>query len=212
MLHAAVLRSPHAHARVDAARPLARARAPGVHAAIGPDDLDAARARLRLPGRAGRGRLRRHASRRHAPRSPRSTSSGRSSSRCSTPTRPSLAATLHRRAARARARRLRARPRRGRRRRRGRVPHAGRPAQLDGDAPGGRRSGSATRSRSTSRRSTSGASATRSRRRSACRADKVRVVCNYMGGGFGSKNSPDDYTFVAIELAQRTGPRPCAAR
>ena len=34
--------------------------------------------------------------------------------------------------------------------------------------------------------------------------DKVRVVCHYMGGGFGSKNSPDDYTFVAIELATRT--------
>ena len=34
--------------------------------------------------------------------------------------------------------------------------------------------------------------------------DKVRVVCNYMGGGFGSKNSPDDYTFIAIELARRT--------
>jgi CO/xanthine dehydrogenase Mo-binding subunit len=34
--------------------------------------------------------------------------------------------------------------------------------------------------------------------------DKVRVVCNYMGGGFGSKNSPDDYTFIAIELAKRT--------
>ena len=34
--------------------------------------------------------------------------------------------------------------------------------------------------------------------------DKVRVVCNYMGGGFGSKNSADDYTFIAIELARRT--------
>lgn len=34
--------------------------------------------------------------------------------------------------------------------------------------------------------------------------DKIRVVCNYMGGGFGSKNSPDDYTFVAVELAKRT--------
>jgi len=34
--------------------------------------------------------------------------------------------------------------------------------------------------------------------------DDVRVVCNYMGGGFGSKNSPDDYTFIAIELAKRT--------
>ncbi len=35
-------------------------------------------------------------------------------------------------------------------------------------------------------------------------ADKVRVVCNYMGGGFGSKNEPDDYTYIAIELAKRT--------
>jgi CO/xanthine dehydrogenase Mo-binding subunit len=41
--------------------------------------------------------------------------------------------------------------------------------------------------------------------------DKVRVVCNYMGGGFGSKNSPDDYTFIAIELARRTArPVRCA--
>ena len=35
--------------------------------------------------------------------------------------------------------------------------------------------------------------------------DKVRVVCEFMGGGFGSKNSPDEYTFVAAELAKRTG-------
>ncbi|HEX5449849.1 MAG TPA: xanthine dehydrogenase family protein molybdopterin-binding subunit [Gaiellaceae bacterium] len=42
-------------------------------------------------------------------------------------------------------------------------------------------------------------------------ADKVRVVCNYMGGGFGSKNGPDDYTFIAAELAKRTGrPVKCA--
>src|SRR5207249_71583 len=41
--------------------------------------------------------------------------------------------------------------------------------------------------------------------------DDVRVVCNYMGGGFGSKNSPDDYTFIAAELAKRTGrPVRCA--
>ncbi len=41
--------------------------------------------------------------------------------------------------------------------------------------------------------------------------DKVRIVCEYMGGGFGSKNDPGDYTFVAIELAQRTGrPVRCA--
>jgi xanthine dehydrogenase YagR molybdenum-binding subunit len=41
--------------------------------------------------------------------------------------------------------------------------------------------------------------------------DKVRVVCHYMGGGFGSKNGADDYTFVAAELAKRTGrPVKCA--
>jgi xanthine dehydrogenase YagR molybdenum-binding subunit len=41
--------------------------------------------------------------------------------------------------------------------------------------------------------------------------DKVRVVCEYMGGGFGSKNDPGEYTFVAAELARRTGrPVRCA--
>src|SRR5205823_13263031 len=34
--------------------------------------------------------------------------------------------------------------------------------------------------------------------------DKVRVICRYMGGGFGSKNAADDYTFIAAELARRT--------
>jgi xanthine dehydrogenase YagR molybdenum-binding subunit len=41
--------------------------------------------------------------------------------------------------------------------------------------------------------------------------DRVRVVCNYMGGGFGSKNSPGDYTYIAIALAGKTGrPVRCA--
>jgi CO/xanthine dehydrogenase Mo-binding subunit len=41
--------------------------------------------------------------------------------------------------------------------------------------------------------------------------DKVRVVCQYMGGGFGSKNSPDEHTFIAIELARRANrPVRCA--
>jgi CO/xanthine dehydrogenase Mo-binding subunit len=35
--------------------------------------------------------------------------------------------------------------------------------------------------------------------------DKVRVVCHYMGGGFGAKNHPGEYTFIAAELAKRTG-------
>jgi CO/xanthine dehydrogenase Mo-binding subunit len=42
-------------------------------------------------------------------------------------------------------------------------------------------------------------------------ANNVRVVCEYMGGGFGSKNDPGEYTFVAAELARRTGrPVRCA--
>lgn len=41
--------------------------------------------------------------------------------------------------------------------------------------------------------------------------DKVRVVCHYMGGGFGAKNHPGSYTFIAVELAKRTGrPVRCA--
>jgi xanthine dehydrogenase YagR molybdenum-binding subunit len=34
--------------------------------------------------------------------------------------------------------------------------------------------------------------------------DKVRVVCEFMGGGFGSKNSAGDYAYIAAELARRT--------
>jgi CO/xanthine dehydrogenase Mo-binding subunit len=42
-------------------------------------------------------------------------------------------------------------------------------------------------------------------------ADQVRVVCEAMGGGFGSKNGPGDHSFVAIELAKRTSrPVRCA--
>jgi CO/xanthine dehydrogenase Mo-binding subunit len=35
--------------------------------------------------------------------------------------------------------------------------------------------------------------------------DRVRVVCNFMGGGFGAKNGPGDYTYMAIALAEKTG-------
>jgi xanthine dehydrogenase YagR molybdenum-binding subunit len=41
--------------------------------------------------------------------------------------------------------------------------------------------------------------------------DRVRVICNYMGGGFGSKNNPGDYTYIGIALAGKTGrPVRCA--
>ncbi len=36
-------------------------------------------------------------------------------------------------------------------------------------------------------------------------ADNVRVVCHFMGGGFGSKNGPGDYTYIGAELARKTG-------
>ncbi len=41
--------------------------------------------------------------------------------------------------------------------------------------------------------------------------DQVRVVCEFMGGGFGSKNGANDHTYIAAELARRTGrPLRCA--
>ena len=41
--------------------------------------------------------------------------------------------------------------------------------------------------------------------------DRVRVVCEAMGGGFGAKNGAGDYSVLAAELARRTGrPVRCA--
>jgi CO/xanthine dehydrogenase Mo-binding subunit len=41
--------------------------------------------------------------------------------------------------------------------------------------------------------------------------DHVRVVCRFMGGGFGAKNGPDDCTYIAADLARETGrPVKCA--
>src|SRR4029453_16365513 len=41
--------------------------------------------------------------------------------------------------------------------------------------------------------------------------DRVRLGCNHRGGGFGSKNGPGDYTYIAIALAGKTGrPVRCA--
>jgi CO/xanthine dehydrogenase Mo-binding subunit len=41
--------------------------------------------------------------------------------------------------------------------------------------------------------------------------DKVRVICEFMGGGFGSKNGAGEFTYVAAEFAKRTGhPVRCA--
>jgi xanthine dehydrogenase YagR molybdenum-binding subunit len=40
--------------------------------------------------------------------------------------------------------------------------------------------------------------------------DRVRVICEFMGGGFGAKNGIGDYLLLAAELARRTG-RPVRA-
>ena len=41
--------------------------------------------------------------------------------------------------------------------------------------------------------------------------DQVRVVCQFMGGGFGAKNGPGDYTYIAADLAREAGrPVKCA--
>ena len=41
--------------------------------------------------------------------------------------------------------------------------------------------------------------------------EKVRVVCRYMGGGFGAKGEAGDYTYIAAALARATGrPVRCA--
>jgi len=37
--------------------------------------------------------------------------------------------------------------------------------------------------------------------------DKVRIVCNYMGGGFGSKNNAGDYTYIATNRCRETRKR-----
>jgi CO/xanthine dehydrogenase Mo-binding subunit len=42
-------------------------------------------------------------------------------------------------------------------------------------------------------------------------ADRVRVVCEYMGGGFGAKNGAGDYVYLAAALARKTArPVRCA--
>ena len=135
---------------------------------------------------------------------------GACSSRCSTPTRRSPAASCST-PRDERARRHRARARRGGRRRRGDLPHPDRAPQLDGDPsvglPLGRRHARGVHldpvRLGRPRRARRGARAGP--------PTSVRVVCEYMGGGFGSKNGPGDYTFIAAELARRTGrPVRCA--
>ena len=180
---AALAARPRARARGSTSR--RRSRAPGVRAAIGPGDCDAlaASAATRAPP--------------SPPSAPR---------RARRPTRrvalidvewevleplldadEAVARGEVLATPRARARRRRARPRRGRRRRRGDLPHADRAPQLARDArlglPLGRRDarglhldaghlGRPPRGRDAS---------------SGSPPDHVRVVCEFMGGGFGAK-------------------------
>ena len=109
-----------------------------------------------------------------------------------------------------RARRRRRGLRRGRRDRRGRVPHADRPAQRDRDPPVGRRWEGDTLEVYISTQFIWGVRDSVSEQLG-LPPDRVRVVCNYMGGGFGAKNGPGDHTYIAIALAGKTGrPVHCA--
>ncbi len=208
MLHAAFLRSPHAHARVrriDLAPALA---IPGVRAAIGPgeaqglvDEAGFAGAPVAAVAADTFGQA--------LAAMARSRSSGRSSRSCSIRTTPSGASSSPPSRAVTSAATSTARSPR---------PTSSSRARI------ARSPSSTTRSRRT-RRSASGrrhpqrlhldavhlGRARRGRRRARMPPDKVRVVCEFMGGGFGSKNGPDEYTFVAAELAKRTGrPVRCA--
>ena len=140
MLHTAVLRSPHAHARVkqiDLAPALAL---PGVHGALGPGEAKGLEEEAGLLRRAQSRRSRPTRSRRPAVPSRRSRSSGNRSMRFSTRRRLYGESSSQRRPP-VRARGLRQGARVGRRRHRGHVPHLSRASQLDGDAPVGLRVG-----------------------------------------------------------------------
>ena len=135
MLQAAVLRSPHAHARVRRIDLAPGARAAGRAGGDRPGRGARARGGGRLRRRSRRGRRGRHvrpgARRDRRDRDRVGGARGRARSG-----RSGQARAVHRRAAHLRARRRREGVRAGRRRRRGDVPHADRPPQLDGDAPG----------------------------------------------------------------------------
>ena len=213
MLHAAVLRSPYRAGPRDAHRPRARrSRAPGVRAAIGPGELHRARGGVQLRGRGGRGRLRRHA---RARRGRRSTLIEVEWEELEAAARPRRGRRRRRAASTSRAlraRRSRARPRRGRRRRRGDLPHAGRAAQLDGDPPVGlplgRRHARGLHLDAVhlGRPQPSSREDARARRPTGCGSS-----ASTWAAASARRTAADDYTYVAAELARRTGrPVRCA--
>ena len=137
MLHTAVLRSPYAHARVariDLAPALAM---PGVHAAIGPGDIDVLVDECGFQGAAVAAVCADTYAQARAALS-RVEVDFEQLEVLLDPDEAVARGPAARRAARSRARRPRAAARGGGRRRHRRVPHPGRAAQLDGDPPGGR--------------------------------------------------------------------------
>ena len=211
LLHTAVLRSPHAHARVtriDLAPALAM---PGVHAAVGP------------------GRARRCWSRNAATRAPPSLPSAPThyaQARAAVakidvdfeqlevlldPDEAVARGQLLGRAAGAHAWRPRARSRGGGRRRRGDLPHPDRVCTTRSRPTRRSCRGSATRSRSTSRRSTSGAFATRSRARSGCRPTRCGSSATTWAAASARRTAPT--TTPSSRSSSRSGRTArCAAR
>ena len=136
MLHTAVLRSPHASARVRSIDLTPALALPGVHAGVSCDDVDFLDSCRRL-SRCRRGRRRRGHDRAGAHRRRRDRRRVGRERAAARPRRGGCPRPARRGEEQLRARRPRRRARRCGRDRRGRVPHAVGPAQLDGDPPGG---------------------------------------------------------------------------
>ena len=212
MLHAAVLRSPHASARVTRIDPSPALALPGVHAALGPGEIPQLVRRLQLPGRGGRGGLRRHAR-----------AGARPLSRAIEVDWEVREPLLDPDEAVRRGSLVDEEPRL---RERGDYERGLAEADVVVERRVPHRSPCCTarwrRTRPSSQWVGDGVEVHISTQyiwgiRDEVAAglelppDKVRVICHYMGGGFGSKNGADDYTFIAAELAKRTGrPVKCA--
>ena len=188
------------HARSRAARSRSRAFA----TALGPDECDDLTG-ARLRRRSGRGGGGRHASAQaRAGAGARSKSNGSRSSvpRCRGGARGRLA---HRRADSYERGDVERGSRARGRRRGGGLPHPGRPAQLARDARVGLRMARRRARRLRLDAVDLGRPPRGRAARSACRSDSVRVVCEFMGGGFGSKTSADD---TRSRRAARAADRP----
>ena len=193
-------------------RPRGRARRRrGVRAVIGPADLEQLTDEPGYVGHAVAAVAAETFGQAQAAAASGSTSSGTCSSRCSIRTRRCARSRSSRRCQNYERGDFERGRRRGGRGRRGGVPNAGRAAQLDGDAPGRLPLGGRRDHDLHLDAVHLGHPRLRWPTTLGLPPDKVRVVCHAMGGGFGAKNSPGDYTPIAAELAKRTGrPVKCA--